>query len=103
MAVTAAQIQNALVQSFLLAMASRWDIASSLLEVRLKAWRLSPSSFRASQILRMTLPKGRPSIRQRRAQAASVSGKVFATTGLIASDLSRETITFHASATTAFG
>src|SRR6476659_5035477 len=57
----------------------------------------------AGQIVRMTLPKGRPSTKQRRAAAASPSGKLLATIGLIAPDLSRETITFQASATAAFG
>src|SRR3989454_2455412 len=43
-----------------------------------------PSLIKGCQIVRTTLPKGRPSTRQRRASAASASGKVFATIGLTA-------------------
>jgi hypothetical protein len=57
----------------------------------------------ACQMVRTTLPKGRPSTRYRSASAASASGKVFATIGVIAPDCSRGTIAFQASAQAACG
>src|SRR5258708_1754650 len=55
------------------------------------------------QIVRTTMPKGRSSIRKCRASAASASGKVFATMGLIAPDLSSGTIVCQASSQASCG
>ncbi len=66
--------------------------------------RASPSPKAYSrQIVRTTLPNGRPSTRYRRASDAAASGKVLATIGLIPPDCSSPTMVFHASSQTLDG